>query len=237
VADELPQRQIHLDEFWIDQTEVTNAQFAQFVAVTGYVTSAEQGTHQTSYVFDAGIADFKYNSSADWKHPHGSASNIAGLDDTAVTQVSWEDAEAYCAWAGRRLPTEAEWEKAARGTDGRLFVWGNQPPNSRLLNFNLTSTGPQPVGSFPAGISQHGSYDMAGNVWEWVSDFYGEEYYESAPDRNPSGPTAGEGYVFRGGSWASEYKDMYLVTTTARLWNYSYVSSDVLGIRCATSTP
>src|SRR3970282_2072618 len=101
------------------------------------------------------------------------------LNVTLSNYISWENANAYCQWAGRRLPTEAEWEKAARGTDGQLFVWGDEPPSPLFLNFNLASNGPQPAGSYTAGVSPYGLYDMAGNVWEWVADFYSENYYES----------------------------------------------------------
>ena len=238
VDDEMPQTSIYLDSFWIDEKEVTNAQFARFVDETGYITSAEKKLNDATYVFDLRIKDFVFTPDADWQHPHGKSSNINGLDTLPVTQVSWDDAYAYCTWAGRRLPTEAEWEKAARGTDGALFVWGNEPPSGQLLNFNLQFQGPRPVGSYNMGVSPYGIYDMAGNVWEWVSDYYSESYFQIAPDKNPSGPISGDGHVLRGGSWASEFKDLYLVTATSRIWNWSYTRSDVLGIRCAvTATP
>ena len=236
VTDDMPQRLIYLDGFWIDQREVTNAQFARFVNETGYLTSAEGQTHHSSYVFNLAYHDFIFDAEAKWQHPHGASSNINGLDTTPVTQVSWEDANAYCSWAGRRLPTEAEWEKAARGDDGRLFVWGNEPPSERFLNYNLNVRGLRPGGSYRAGVSPYGVYDMAGNAMEWVSDYYNETYYQDAPNQNPAGPQQGEGHSLRGGSWASEYKDMYLITVAARLWNRSYVSSDVLGFRCAMDT-
>jgi len=233
VDDEMPQTSIYLDSFWIDEKEVTNAQFARFVDETGYITSAEKKLNDATYVFDMGIKGFVFTADADWQHPHGKSSNINGLDSLPVTQVSWDDANAYCNWAGHRLPTEAEWEKAARGTDGALFVWGNEPPSGQLLNFNLQFQGPRPVESYDMGVSPYGIYNMAGNVWEWVSDYYSETYFQVAPDRNPSGPMSGDGHVLRGGSWASEYKDLNLVTATSRIWNRSYTRSDVLGFRCA----
>lgn len=238
VSDAMPQKQIYLDEFWIDQTEVTNAQFSHFVSDTGYITSAEQKTYKISYVYKFEFNDFIYDANASWEHPHGSSFRVAGLDNTPVTQISWEDANAYCQWAGRRLPTEAEWEKAARGTEGGLFVWGDEPPGPVFLNSNLISNGPRPVGSYLAGASPYHLYDMAGNLWEWVADFYSENYYSSAPDRNPTGPQTGDGHSLRGGSWASEYEiQLYYITPSWRFWNYPNFSSDVLGFRCAMSSP
>jgi formylglycine-generating enzyme required for sulfatase activity len=236
LRDQSPQRRIYLESYWIDRTEVTNAQFAQFVAQTGYVTTAEQ--MRKSYVLDPRTGEFRYLDGADWRHPRGPASDIRGRDQYPVTQISWDDAVAYCAWAGRRLPTEAEWEKAARGTDGRLFPWGNELPDERLLNFNVNIGDVVPVGSYPEGASPYGALDMAGSLWEWVADYYSETYYGEALDRNPTGPSTGEGHTFRGGSWASEAQtELVYVTTTFRLWNFPYIRSDVLGFRCATSEP
>jgi serine/threonine protein kinase len=224
VEDAQPQATIYLDAFWIDKTEVTNAQFSRFVDETGYRTSAER-TDDYSYVQDL-----------NWLHPQGGNSSITNQDDRAVTQASWEDAFAYCEWAGKRLPTEAEWEKAARGDGGRLFPWGDSPPDSGNLNFDFSRGTIVSVGRYPDGASPYGVLDMSGNVWEWVADYYTEDYYWDAPDNNPQGPNNGEGRVLRGGSWASEY-DPYLVyvTTFFRLWNFDYLSSDVLGFRCASN--
>lgn len=235
LEDAQPQATIYLDAFWIDKMEVTNAQFSRFVDETGYRTSAER-TDDYSYVQDLDLRDFVYIGDADWLHPQGGVSGIVGQDDRAVTQVSWEDAYAYCEWAGKRLPTEAEWEKAARGDDGRLFPWGDSAPDSGDLNFDFSRGTIVSVGRYPDGASPYGVLDMSGNVWEWVADYYTEDYYWDSPDNNPQGPNNGEGRVLRGGSWASEY-DPYLVyvTTFFRLWNYEYLSSDVLGFRCASS--
>ncbi len=236
LTDQSPQRTLVLSAFWIDQTEITNARFAAFVAQTGYRTTAEE--RGQSYVLNRSTDTFDYVAGADWRHPRGPGSDLTGREDAAVTQVSWDDAVAYCAWAGRRLPTEAEWEKAARGTDGRLFPWGNEPPDQTRLNFNYAATGSVGVGQFPSGVSPYGALDMAGNVWEWVRDFYDAGYYAVAPDTDPPGPVTGEGHTFRGGSWASgDMKSLTYVSTTYRLWNFANIRSDVTGFRCATSTP
>ena len=124
LEDAQPQKTIYLDAFWIDKFEVTNTQFSRFVDETGYRTTAEK-TDDYSYVQDPGLRDFVYVGDANWQHPQGGNSDIFNKDDYAVTQIGWQDANAYCEWAGKRLPTEAEWEKAARGDDGRLFPWGD----------------------------------------------------------------------------------------------------------------
>jgi eukaryotic-like serine/threonine-protein kinase len=235
LTDARPQTVIYLDEFWIDKTEVTNAQFGKFVAETGYLTSAE-ATDQYSYVQDTSIKKFVYDGGADWRHPRGISSSIKGKEQYPVTQISWQDASAYCQWAGRRLPTEAEWEKAARGTDGRLFPWGNEAPSQLDLNFNLNVVGPVAVGSFPKGASEYEALDMSGNLWEWVQDYHSEDYYAAIPTSNPLGPLTGKERVMRGGSWASEFDPwLEFVTAMYRLANQDFVSSDVLGIRCASS--
>ncbi len=235
LEDAQPQATIYLDAFWLDKTEVTNAQFSRFIDEAGYLTTAQR-TDNYSYVQNPGLRDFVYVGDADWQHPQGGISSIIGQDERAVTQISWQDAYAYCEWAGKRLPTEAEWEKAARGDDGRIFPWGNNPPDTDFLNFDFSPGTIVSVGRYPDGASPYGVLDMSGNVWEWVADYYTEDYYGDAPDANPQGPSNGEGRVMRGGSWASEY-DPYLlfVTTFYRLWNYDYISSDVLGFRCASS--
>jgi formylglycine-generating enzyme required for sulfatase activity len=153
---------------------VTNAQFEQFVKATGY---------------NAGDGWRKYYTKGKEKHP--------------VVNVSWNDAEAYCKWAGKRLPTEAEWEKAARGNDGRIWPWGNAWDKSKCNSYYGGPRTTTPVGSYPAGASPYGVMDMAGNVLEWCADWYDKNYYTSAPDRNPQGPSSGIQRVLRGGSWVS----------------------------------
>jgi len=238
-----PAHTVYLDAYWIDRTEVTNTMFTAFIAATGYQTDAvKQGG---GYVFTDG--DWQYVKGPSWKHPHGRGTNLDGLGDYPVVEVSWNDAAAYCQWAGRRLPTEAEWEKAARGTDGRTYPWGEQPPAGNLLNFadqNLpvsfadtnTNDGYQfsaPVGRFPEGASPYGVMDMAGNVWEWVADFFSDTYYQESPASNPPGPASGDARVLRGGSWGN---DLVEVRTFFRRGHSADVPSDRLGFRCAAST-
>jgi len=178
-------------------------------------------------------------------HPHGPDSDIIGLDQHPVVQVNYEDAWAYCRWVGRRLPTEAEWEKAARGADGRIYPWGNQPVANRLLNFadkNFASDWSDLsiddgyeytslVGAYRNGASPYGALDMAGNVRNWVQDWYDKIYYSSlsATQPNPQGPTDGEFRVARGGSWGqiaqrtrSAYRDRF----------HPIARNDITGFRC-----
>jgi len=233
--DAYPQRTIYLDEYQIDRTEITNAQFEVFVEKTGWVTTAEANGY--SYVLYKGQDTFSEVTGANWRYPTGPGASITGKGEFPVTQISWNDANAYCKWAKRRLPTEAEWEKAARGLEGWIFPWGDEEPSNTLLNYNFVNDGPVRVGSYPAGASPYGVFDMAGNLWEWVADFYNETYYKGAPDINPKGPVSGEGRVLRGGSWASKLLagELVFITPIYRLWNKPDMSSNVLGFRCAQS--
>lgn len=239
---EMPQHKVYLDAFWIDQTEVTNAMFAQFAAETGYQTDAER--IGAGIDFRLSTYDWAMTKGANWHHPHGPTSSIEGMENHPVVQMSGNDAEAYCAWAGRRLPTEAEWEKAARGTDGRSYPWGNEPPAGNLLNFadrNLNARESDnsvddgyvftaPVGSYPDGASPYGVFDMAGNVWERVIDWYGDTYYADSPARNPTGPSSGEYHLIRGGSWSR----MARYVRAASRYRYRQLNrSSGLGFRCA----
>ena len=233
--DEYPKHSVKVDGFWIDKSEVTNAQFAAFVAATGYVTTAERapdweelkktlpaGTpkpadsllvpaslvfHQTSGPVDLHNYSswWTWEKGADWKHPEGPRSSLTGRENYPVVQVSWFDAMAYCKWAGKRLPTEAEWEFAARGKlADEIYPWGNQPvkegrskTNSWDGEFpynNIKTDGYvklAPVGSYSP--NSYGLYDMAGNVWEWCSDWYDAKYYQQFAGSeavNPSGPSS-----------------------------------------------
>lgn len=187
--DEKPEHHVTLDAFWIDRTEVTNAQFARFLNDQGNQT-------------EGGVTSLDVRSPDCGIEAAGSVFRPkAGWEELPAANVSWYGAQAYATWVGGRLPTEAEWEKAARGTDGRTYPWGNGEPNSTRANFSADAGAPVAVGSYPAGASPYGALDMAGNMWEWVADWYGEGYYAQSPARNPQGPDSGEARVLRGGSF------------------------------------
>ncbi len=225
-ADERPQHTVHLDAFWIDQTEVTNRMFQRFVQASSYETEAERagvGYFWNGAGWDAVVG-------ASWRTPFGQESNIDNRLDQPVIHMSWNDAVAYCTWAGRRLPTEAEWEKAARGTDGRLYPWGNAPPDARHGNFGGNVGDLIAVGSYPQNASPYGALDMAGNVYEWVADWYGKDYYSNSPSQNPAGPTSGTYRVVRGGSW--QLDPLRLRTVEREVSGPQYSNSNI-GFRCA----
>ena len=239
LKDETPSHRVFLDAFYIDTYEVTNARFQQFVQATRYRTQAERGGGGK---IRTGAKTWVQVPDANWRSPTGRGSSLGGLEAHPVVQVSWHDAKAYCAWAGKRLPTEAEWEKAARGTDGRLYPWGNQSDGIRV-NFcdrncpfewkdDSVDDGygaTAPVGSYEAGKSPSGAYDMAGNVWEWVADRYDAGYYQRSPARNPPGPTSGAQVGVRGGSWL--YGGLAF-RTTVRSGVPPERRNDNIGLRC-----
>jgi formylglycine-generating enzyme required for sulfatase activity len=229
---------VNLPAFWIDTTEVTNAMFQQFTTATGFVTEAEQVG--SSEVYGQALPV----SGANWKFPQGPGNSIAGLDNYPVVQINWYAANAYCQWAGGRLPSEAEWEKAARGTDGRLWPWGNTPPSAQLVNAADSSLPmPQgrkdqndgyrytaPVGSFPAGASPYGVLDMAGNAWEWTRSIYRDYPYKPDDGREVKGsPGAGDKMVLRGASWFDDYGSL---RSTLRYGGLPHAATDGLGFRC-----
>ncbi len=209
-ADERPIHSVTLDAYWIDRTEVTNRHFAAFIGDTGHQTLAERQGSGHGFTTNG----WEPIAGASWRWPQGPGDGLEAQDDHPVMQVSWDDAGAYCAWAGGRLPTEAEWEYAARGPDAHTFPWGDGFDATRLNycdrncflewadgqgddGFVLTA----PVGSFPGGTSWVGAVDMAGNVWEWTADWYAPEYYDVAPVSDPRGPESGVQRVVRGGGW------------------------------------
>ncbi len=179
---ESPYRQLTLSEFWIDKTEVTQEKFATCIAANGCTPPAPVDPQNALY---AGY-------------------DPANKPDHPVSNVTWAQARSYCMWLGKRFPTEAEWEKAARGTDGRMYPWGDTEPTDTCLLANLgvcTGSGTHAVGSHPSGDSPYGVSDMAGNVAEWVADFYDVTYYASAPAVDPQGPLSGNERVARGGGY------------------------------------
>jgi len=202
-ADEQPVHDVYLDAFWIDQTEVTYTKYANFAPSRSGQSPAQN--------------------------------------------VTWEQASAYCTWVGSRLPTEAEWEKAARSPDERTYPWGNQNPAGDLVNFadvksrlswadisvNDGYDNVAPVGSYPAGASVYGALDMAGNLAEWVNDWYDETYYSASSLDNPLGPADGFFRALRGGSW---YGTADSLRTTDRSWYIPEGGTNYVGFRCAQNT-
>jgi eukaryotic-like serine/threonine-protein kinase len=189
-----PVHKVYLDAFYIDKTEVPQADYNRCVAA---------GKCQ---------ANHKYDGVTPPRQP--------------VVGVTWDDARSYCSWTGKRLPTEAEWEKAARGTDGRMYPWGNEF-DGKKANY-LVEAKTAPVGSYPSGASPYGALDMAGNAREWVADWYQEDYYRQSPERNPKGPDDGEYRVMRGGRWTP-----YELRVSNRTLQYPPLQYDDLGFRCA----
>ena len=239
-ADEQPQHTVSLDAYWIGQTEVTNAQFQQFVDAGGYAAERYWSAEGWQVRSDEG-----------WGGPRCLEDENFNAPDQPVVCVSWYEAEAYTRWlseasgAAIRLPTEAEWEKAARGTDGRIFPWGDEFDGNRLNFCDVNCeydwkdetyddgyTYTAPVGSYPEGASPYGALDMAGNVWEWVNDWYQEDYYSQSPGSNPQGPATGESRVLRGGSW---YRDDYLVRSARRDYVFPGLWIGDVGFRCVRS--
>lgn len=284
--DEFPRHKVKLDGFWIDVTEVTNAQFADFVKAAGYITTAEKkpdwdqikqqlppGTPKpdesvlvaASLIFkptptEVSLEDYsqwwEWKEGADWRHPEGPGSDIKGKENYPVVHVSWYDAQAYAKWAGKRLPTEAEWEYASRGgLKNNIYPWGNEPVNSGLPKANFWQGKfpsentlkdsfyySAPVKSFsPNG---YGLYDMAGNVWEWCADLYHHTYYEDVRSGtvNPKGPSTSfdpaepnaTKRVIRGGSYLCNDSYCSGYRSARRMRSTEDSSFQHLGFRCVS---
>jgi formylglycine-generating enzyme required for sulfatase activity len=208
-----PVHAVYLDSYWIYQTEVTNRMYSQCVNAGFCNQPIKSGSKTRSTYF----GDPTY-------------------DHYPVIFVDWYMANQYCQWAGGRLPTEAEWEKAARGNDQRLFPWGDQMPAPQLANIGLYVGDTTPVGSYPNGASPYGLLDMAGNVYEWVADWYSAEYYSISPANNPMGPsgpgTGKELRVVRGGNLY--WEAVFAISAYHDNWEPSLTGNDV-GFRCARS--
>jgi formylglycine-generating enzyme required for sulfatase activity len=209
--DEQPPHMVTLADYYLDKYEVTNALYAECVAANACMTPLDTSSATRPAYY--GAPEF---------------------DEYPVLHVNWEMAKAYCEWRGGRLPTEAEWEKAARGDDGRMFPWGNTP--GEFGNF-CEEGGACPgdtlqVGSYPDGASPLGFLDMAGNVWEWVLDWYDPAYFASSPTENPLGPESGDLRVIRGGSWNG---GVLQLRTTTRGRNLPSQGYNYVGFRCARS--
>ncbi len=284
--DEIPVHPVELDGFYMDKTEVTNAQFQKFVKATGYATMAERKPELRSLKpeaaaiqivpegvkpgsiclnpnmkqgsFDPELGAYswaEYIPGANWRHPEGPESSIENRMDHPVVHVAWLDAQAYCKWAGKRLPTEAEWEYAARGgLYQKTYPWGDtrNPEGKWLHNIwqgdfpfeNTQDDGYRttaPVGTFPA--NKFGLYDMSANVWEWVSDYYRPDYYFNSPLKNPQGPESSydpqEPHIIkrvqRGGSFMCS--DSYCISyrNSARMKGEEDTGTFHCGFRCVAS--
>ncbi|RIK14189.1 MAG: hypothetical protein DCC51_15975, partial [Anaerolineae bacterium] len=235
--EEKPIHEVSIDTFWIDKTEVTNAQFEAFVQTMNLATTAERDGYGHVYTTDS----WRPLDGADWQHPQGPGS--AADPDHPVVLVTWEEASGFCAWAGGRLPTEAEWEYAARGPESLPFPWGLERDNS-LFNscdvncpydwrdttaddgFRYTA----PVGSYSGGASWVGALDMVGNVWEWVNDWYDENTYSEELRVNPTGPESGTLRVIRGVAWVHGPGIHYSANRGRAFPNQAY---NGFGFRCA----
>jgi len=280
MQDARPVHRVYVDGFWMDKTEVTNKQFEKFVKATGYKTIAEIApTHEEfptapianlvagstvftptakPVVLDDKLKWWRYEHGADWRQPEGPQSNLKGRGNFPVVQIAYPDAVAYAKWAGKRLPTEAEWEFAARGgLSGETYAWGNdfKPQEKFMANtyqgqFPLKDTGEDgfkgcaPVAKFPP--NKYGLYDMAGNVWEWCSDWYRNDYYQQlaqvsdAVTKNPQGPETSfdplepkeKKHVQRGGSFlcTDQYCTRYMVGTRGK--NETNSAGNHIGFRC-----
>jgi formylglycine-generating enzyme required for sulfatase activity len=213
-TDEKPLHAVHLDAYYIDKYEATNALYSACV---------NAGACNPPVQADAFTRSSYYGNEE--------------YDEYPVVYVKWNMAKAFCEWRGARLPTEAQWEKAARGTDARMYPWGKEV-DCRKANYqgggNGCAGGTSKVGSYESGKSPYGVYDLAGNVWEWVADWYSETYYSTSAESNPSGPDAGQARVLRGGSWNRNQFEIQVVNRNRFAADYSNFD---IGFRCAGAVP
>jgi formylglycine-generating enzyme required for sulfatase activity len=222
--DEKPRHTVFLDAFWIDRTEVTNARYVQFLNALGNHMGACAG----NVCAETKVED-RYSHIL---HQDGRYGVEPGFGEHPATQVTWYGAQAYCTWAGARLPSEAEWEKAARSIDARPYPWGGEAPDCSRAQYGDCGGATVPAGGRSAGASPYGVLDMAGNVWEWVADWYDPAYYGFSPAQNPRGPETGLRKVFRGGSWG--YPPAFMRASDRARNRPTYAGFNV-GFRCVAS--
>lgn len=249
LGNEIPQRKIYLNAYLIDKYPVTNAHYKKFIESGGYMQKAFWSDTGWQYIVQANPLE---SSELD--------AVFHGDSDCPVVNISWYEAEAFAAWSGKRIPTEAEWEKAARGTDGRIYPWGNEFDKTRLNCAEAKIEKPTPVTKYPQGQSMYGCFDMAGNVWEWTADWYDSQYYRCAIDKNPQGPMMAEENpyfgrpeevgisiydlkpsksgktlsgckVLRGGSWNGS--GIVHIRCANRDYDEPTYKNDTIGFRCA----
>ncbi len=251
LENEIPQHKVYLNAYLIDKYPVTNAQYKKFIESGGYMQKTFWSDDGWQYIVQAKPLE---NNELDGAF-HDQA-------DCPVVNISWYEAEAFASWAGKRLPTEAEWEKAARGTDGRIYPWGNEFDKTRLNCAEAKIEKPTAVTKYPQGQSIYGCFDMAGNVWEWTADWYDSQYYRYTSDKNPQGPTMAEKNpyfgrpeevgisiydlkpsptskalsgckVLRGGSWNGS--GIVHIRCSNRDYDEPTYKNDTIGFRCAKS--
>ncbi|MBI4389309.1 MAG: SUMF1/EgtB/PvdO family nonheme iron enzyme [Nitrospinae bacterium] len=220
-VDEGPVHQVYLDTYWIDLHEVSAAEYADFLNER----PADSGRH------------IRVEADTTIETADGRFRARPGLEDYPANRATWHGADAYCRWRGKRLPTEAEWEKAARGDDGRIFPWGNRHPDPETVTYRrpfaeLGFKAMEPVNGMEKGQSPYGLRHMAGNVWEWVADWFDDDYYRKSPAKNPAGPKTGLTKVLRGGNW---YYKAYYMRTTYRFNDVPGATKVWQGFRCAKS--
>jgi formylglycine-generating enzyme len=238
-----PAHTVHVDSFRIARGPVSVSEFARFVDATQYATTAER--RGRSWVWVGGEDDIWPGNDelwlelegASWRHPRGPGSDLAGKESHPVTHMSHEDCLAYCDWSGTRLPTEAEWEKAARGTDGRRYTWGDDEPTPSIGNHSMIVGDTTPIGAYPEGAGPFGLHDVAGNVWEWTATVWHRYPYDESKRRAiVTREGRSELFVVRGGSFFNDCEPRGLVVTT-RLYSLPEYSGYDVGFRvCARAS-